>query len=144
MNDKEKLKQSVRLHRSASDLAGKALAARIYGDRESYLRLTREAFVKEARSAELLRHNPSHHMHAILHRSAATLAFRCGEYRAAECLIEHGLAGDPDERLREQLTELREEVREQLGDGNGGSSAIADDPAPNLEPVAVDRVPAGK
>ena len=126
MNNKEKLRQSVKLHRSASDIAGKALAAQIYGDQETYLRLTKEAFVKEARSAELMRHDPSHHMYAILHRSAATLAYRCGEYKAAEQLIVHGLIGEPNDRLREELYELLAKVRFRLS-LNCNAPPLADD-----------------
>ena len=111
MNEKEKLKQSVILHREASDLAGKARSAQIYGDQDTYLRLTREAFANEAESAKLLRHDPSHHMYAILHRSAATLAYRCGEHQAAEQLIAQGLIGEPSDRLREELHDLLEKVR---------------------------------
>ena len=111
MNPKEKLKHSVRLHREASALSGKALRAHLEGDDNGYLRFTREALGKEAKSAELLRHDPSHHMYAILHRSAATLAYRCGEYGQAENLIAHGLEGNIADFRRKELYDLLEKVK---------------------------------
>ena len=111
MTASESVERSVRLHRESTTLASKARLALITDDESSYLEYTRKAFEKESQSAELLRHEPSHHMHAILHRSAATLAYRCGENRAAETLIAQGLAGDPKDSLREQLYELQDRVR---------------------------------
>ena len=114
MNDQEKLQKSVALHRLATDLADEAFFARRAKDNQAELRFTREAFVKEAKSAELLRHDPSHHMHATLHRSAATLAYRCGEYKAAEQLLFHGLLADPGDELRDELYDLLAKVRFRL------------------------------
>ena len=114
MDDKEKLRQSVKLHNEATELADDAFFARRDGDEEAYLRFTKEAFLKESESASMLRHDTSHPMHAILHRSAATLACRCGEYRAAEQLIAHGLAGDPNERLREEMYEILDKVKHSI------------------------------
>ena len=144
MTPKEKLRQSVRLHQEAMDHANDAFMAQLAGNDVEYKSCTRKAHQKESRSAELLRHDPSHHMHAILHRSAATLAIRCGEYRAAESLIAHGLAGDPDQGLREQLTELRDEVRQQLAQANGKETGFAAESAPVREQLAIESLPAGK
>ena len=132
------------MHRRAMDFANKARMADALGDDDNYMPLTRRAFECESEAAALLRHDPAHQMHAILHRSAAALAFRCGEYRAAESLIAHGLAGDPNPRLREQLTELRADVRQRLAQSNGGESAVLDDKASARERVSAERVPAGK
>lgn len=103
MTAKQYLKESVRLHREASKLANRARQAEFDGDEQAYQRLTIEAFEKEAASAELLRLDPSHHMHAILHRSAATLAYRSGKYREAETLAAYGLAANPTGNLRQEL-----------------------------------------
>ena len=111
MSAKDDLKKSVKLHREASGLANKARLACWSGDDDGFLRFTREALGKEAKSAELLRHDPSHHMYAILHRSAATLAYRCGEYEEAEDLITHGLSGDIHDFQREELHDLLEKVK---------------------------------
>lgn len=111
MNATEKVKRSVSLHREASMLSGQAFQSRFEGDEDGFLRFTREASKKEASAAALLRHDPSHHMHAILHRSAATLAYRCGHYDEAEKLIAHGLTGGASDLQREELYDLLGKVR---------------------------------
>lgn len=111
MTTKSYLKKSVRLHREASQLANRARIAQFDGDESAYLKLTRQAFQKESESAILLREDPSHHMFTILHRSAATLAYRSADFRAAELLIAHGLAGDPSEHVKEELYDLLGKIR---------------------------------
>lgn len=111
MTTKPYLKKSVRLHREASQLANKARIAQFDGDETVYSSLIEQAFQKESESAILLREDPSHHMFAILHRSAATLAYRCADFRAAELLIAHGLAGDPNQHVKEELYDLLGKVR---------------------------------
>ncbi|MDE2819360.1 MAG: hypothetical protein OXT68_15415 [Chloroflexota bacterium] len=108
---KPHLKKSVRLHREASQLANKARIARFDGDEITYLKLTQQAFQKESESARLLREDPSHHMFAILHRSAATLAYRCGEHQTAEELILEGMRQIRNEGMREDLYNLLDKVR---------------------------------
>lgn len=105
------LKKSVRLHREASALANRARIAQFDGDEAEYLNLTEQAFRKESESAKLLREDPSHHMFAILHRSAATLAYRCGDYESAEDLVLCGLQRGVASRLREELYSLLDKVR---------------------------------
>ena len=110
MDDKNYLSKSVRFHDLAMELADKAHFASRIGDTEAYLQYTHDSYVNEAKAAALLRHNPSHHMYAILHRSAATLAYRCGEYKAAENLILQGLNPQPNDRLRSELYDLLRKV----------------------------------
>ena len=43
---------------------------------------------------------------SILHRSAATLAVDCGEFKAAERLIATALSGNPPEEIAEELKDL--------------------------------------
>ena len=73
MDDRDNLSESVRFHDLAMELADKAHFARRIGDTKAYLQFTHDSYGSEARAAELLRHDPSHHMYGILHRSAATL-----------------------------------------------------------------------
>lgn len=108
---KPHLKKSVRLHREASELANKARIAQFDGDETAFLQLTQQAFQKESASAQLLREDPSHHMFAILHRSAATLAYRCGEHQSAEELILEGMRQIRNEGMREDLYNLLDRVR---------------------------------
>lgn len=105
------LKQSVRLHREASELANKARIAQFDGDETACLQFTKKAFHKESESAKLLRKDPSHHMFVILHQSAATLAYRCGEYESAEELILEAMRQKRDNGLREGLYDLLDKVR---------------------------------
>ncbi len=111
MTAKPYLKKSVRLHREASELANRARIAQFDGDEIAYLKLTEQAFVKEMESAKLLRQDPSHHMFAILHRSAATLAYRCGEHESAEELILEAMRQTPNDGMREDLYDLLDRVR---------------------------------
>lgn len=105
------LKKSVRLHREASELANKARIAQFDGDEIAFLQLTQQAFHKESESAKLLHEDPSHHMFAILHRSAATLAYRCGEHGSAEELILEGMRQIRNDGMREDLYDLLDRVR---------------------------------
>ena len=111
MTAKPYLKKSVRLHREASELANSARIAQFDGDHHAYLQLTEQAFHKESESAKLLRKDPSHHMFAILHRSAATLAYRCGEHKSAEELILEGIRQSGNELMRNELYNLLDKVR---------------------------------
>ncbi len=104
------LSESVRFHDLAMEQADKAHFASRIGNTKAYLQYTHDSYVNEAKAAELLQHNPSHHMYAILHRSAATLAYRCGEYEAAENLILQGLEPRPSDRLRSELYDLLRKV----------------------------------
>ncbi len=110
MKYRDNISESVRFHDLAMKFADKAHFARRNGDTKAYLELTRDSFLNEAKAAKILRQDPSHHMYAILHRSAATLAYRCGEYRAAENLILQGLEPRPNDRLRNELYDLLRKV----------------------------------
>jgi hypothetical protein len=67
----------------------------------------RQALEHERRAAELaaadLALEPTR---SVLHRSAATLAWQCGEFREAERLITTALSGSPPETIAEELRDL--------------------------------------
>jgi hypothetical protein len=66
--------------------------------------MLKEAYRFESRAAQLCPLvQPSH---AILHRSAATLALDCGEMAAARELVEAGLAGNPPEEIAVELRDV--------------------------------------
>ena len=111
MTAKPFLRASVRLHREASDLANRARIAQFNGDEQAYMRLTKQAFQKESESAKLLREDPSHRMFAILHRSAATLAYRCGAFESAEELVFEGMKRSRNAQMRDELYGLLDKVR---------------------------------
>lgn len=133
------LRRSVKLHREASELANRARIAQIEGDEDAYLKLTEQAFEKESESAVILRQDPSHHMFAILHRSAATLAYRCGEYNEAEDFILYGLRQTRNERLRTEMYELFDSVRLAVKYGAGVSEVDGEDLVMTLHGVDANR-----
>ncbi|MCL4203791.1 MAG: hypothetical protein KJ000_14920 [Pirellulaceae bacterium] len=49
-------------------------------------------------------------MRSVLHRSAASLALNCEEYRLAEKLLAVGLAGDPPPEIAEEMRDLLEQI----------------------------------
>ncbi len=133
------LKKSVRLHREASALANRARIAQFDGDEAEYLNLTHQAFRKESESAHLLREDPSHRMFAILHRSAATLAYRCGEYESAEDLVLHGLTQGTGSRLRNELYNLLDKVRLAQKYGTGADELEVEDLVMTLRGIEANR-----
>ncbi len=95
------------LHHQAMQLADQAAHLRRTGEAEEANTRLLEALEHERRAAELAA--PYHDLEptrSILHRSAATLAWQCGEYREAERLITMALSGTPPETLAEELRDL--------------------------------------
>ena len=52
---------------------------------------------------------------SVLHRSAASLALQCGEFREAERLIAGALAGFPPDEVADELRDLLEQVYLKIG-----------------------------
>jgi hypothetical protein len=99
------------LHRQAMNQAEMAFMAKLKGDMEYSRELTRQAFDNERKAAELLTRNfEDEPTRSVLHRSAASLALDCGEYRAAERLIAAALFGNPPDEIAEELRDLLEQV----------------------------------
>ncbi len=82
-------------HRQAMELAEQAFIARQHNDLAAARSLAYRAFALEKQAAEQAQTEPTR---SVLHRSAATLALDCGEYRAAERLVA-ALAGTPPEPI---------------------------------------------
>jgi hypothetical protein len=102
---------AVRDHDSAMAYAEQAQVARLRGDRDAAIALTRQAFDLERRAAAALQpHVGVEPTRSVLHRSAASLALECGQTREAEKLIAIGLSGDPPEDIAEELRDLLEQV----------------------------------
>jgi hypothetical protein len=99
------------LHSEAMDLAESASLAGIRNDPEAATRLLRRAYELEREAASLcssdLGLEPTR---SVLHRSAASLAIDCGEYREAERLIATALSGEPPAEITEELRDLLEQV----------------------------------
>jgi len=110
-----RLLEVASLHDRAMEAADDAFAARRSGDGRSALEHFRRSFELEREAAKAvaldLSLEPSR---AILHRSAATLALDCGEYREAQRLLAAGLAGNPPPEYRDELSELLLQVTREL------------------------------
>jgi hypothetical protein len=95
------------LHHEAMRLADQADDLRRRGEGTEANARLRQALEQERRAAELaapdLALEPTR---SVLHRSAATLAWQCGEYREAERLITTALSGTPPETVAEELRDL--------------------------------------
>ena len=95
------------LHHQAMQLTDQASRLRRTGEEQEANARLREALEQERRAAELaapdLALEPTR---SVLHRSAATLACQCGEYREAERLITTALSGTPPETIAEELRDL--------------------------------------
>jgi tetratricopeptide (TPR) repeat protein len=101
------MQQMKDLHHEAMELVDEADDLRRKGDAEASVDRLRRAFDRERQAAEMsapdLALEPTR---SVLHRSAATLAWRCGEYREAERLITTALSGNPPPDIAEELRDL--------------------------------------
>ena len=101
------------LHKRAMDLASKAAIANREGDLRAFQSLSRKAYKYERCAAlAFVSDFATEPTRSVLFRSAASLAFDCGEMREAERLIAIGLSGEPPEEIAGELRELFEAVLE--------------------------------
>ena len=97
------------------EFADESFVARLEKDRDQFLHFTRLAFEKEAAAADLMVEEEVEPTRSVLHRSAATLAWRCGMYDEARRLIDRGLAGDAPPEIATELKDLLREVEAASG-----------------------------
>jgi hypothetical protein len=103
--------EATDLHRQAMELADEANLARLRGEADRARALLRDAFEKERQAAALVAAAVSlEPTRSVLHRSAATLALDCGEFREAERLVAIGLAGEPPAEIADELRSLIEQI----------------------------------
>jgi hypothetical protein len=128
------------LHEQAMEWMDHAGIKRREGDAEQSHENIKRAFELEKQAAELiapyLEEEPSR---SVLHRSAASLAMQCGEYREAERLICIGLLGNPPSEIAEELREVQDLVnmRRQLVRNGVKPGTKEDDERAGVEPVSV-------
>src|SRR5579872_5676228 len=95
------------LHHQAMRLADQASDLHRKGQEQEADAHLRQALEHERQAADLaaaaVALEPTR---SVLHRSAATLALQCGEYREAERLITTALSGTPPETIAEELRDL--------------------------------------
>ncbi len=108
---KDKVRKVNSLHSEAMELSDRSFVARRYGDREDYLRYTRMALEKEAAAADLMSDEHIEPTRSVLHRSAATLAWRCAEYDKAKRLVYRALAGNPPVDIEFELNDLLGDIK---------------------------------
>jgi predicted 3-demethylubiquinone-9 3-methyltransferase (glyoxalase superfamily) len=101
------MRQVQTLHQQAMDLAEAAAVARLRGMTEEADKLTRQAFEHEAQAAALIVNNvDAEPTRSVLHRSAASLAIECGDFKEADRLIFSALSGNPPLEIAEELKDL--------------------------------------
>ncbi len=95
------------LHKEAMDLTELAQVSKLRGEIEQSNRLLRQAFAQESSAAALIANYwGSEPTRSILHRSAASLAIKCGELEIANRLIATALSGNPPAEIAEELQDL--------------------------------------
>ena len=96
-------------HSRAMDLAELALTERLKGNTAGEIDYSRQALKFEIAAIGELK-EPLEPTFSVLHRSAGTLALRCGELRLAEQLASKALAEEPPHEIAEELRDLLEQV----------------------------------
>jgi len=88
------------------------MVARHQGELERAKDLAREAYEYESRAVELVADDKSSEpTRSILYLSAASLAYQCKEFQAAQRLIAKGLSGYPPSKIEEDLKDLYERLK---------------------------------
>jgi len=99
------------LHDQAMNAADEAYLARRSGNFEIAMQNSRKAYEFEKEAANQVREDYSAEpTRSVLYRSAASLAYECGEFREAERLISLALSGDPPSEIADELRDLLEQV----------------------------------
>ena len=97
------------LHRRAMDVAALALMDRMHGNtKQEHARFERALDLELAAIAEL--EEPVEPTFSVLHRSAATLALDCKQFRRAEKLVATALVHEPPPEIADELRDLLEQV----------------------------------
>lgn len=97
-------------HNKAMDLSELAFMARMRGDKDKAIALFSDALDAELAAIAAL-DEPIEPTFSVLHRSAGTIAFHCGQLRKAEQLAAAALAQDPPPEIAEELRDLMEQVK---------------------------------
>jgi len=104
----------ISVHEQAMDWADKARTARRERDEDAYVKYMENAFELEKKAALMIQSEESEPTRSVLHRSAASLAFKCKKYREAEWLVSRALAGNPPGEIMGELRRLNRKIYFQL------------------------------
>ncbi len=96
-------------HHIAMDYAAKGLMARMRGDTEEAAAHFKQGLENELAAIDNLS-TQSGLGWSVLHRSAATLALDCNDFRLAEKLVSKALAGDPHPEIANELRDVWEQA----------------------------------
>jgi hypothetical protein len=98
-------------HQLAMEWASKAAAARWDHRADAAIEMMRKALDEEIKAADICyQEGAPEPTFSVLHRSAASLALDCGEFRLAEKLVARALAADPAPAIADELRDLMETV----------------------------------
>ncbi|MCY3779700.1 MAG: hypothetical protein OXG78_05275 [Chloroflexi bacterium] len=100
----------ISVHEHAMDWADKARTARRERDEVAYVKYMENAFELEKQAALMIQSEESEPTRSVLHRSAASLAFKCKKYREAEWLVSRALSGNPPGEIMNELRRLNRKV----------------------------------
>ncbi len=104
----------ISVHEQAMDWADKARTARRERDEDAYVKYMENAFELEKQAALMIQSEESEPTRSVLHRSAASLAYKCKKYREAEWLVSRALSGNPPGEILNELRRLSRKVHFQL------------------------------
>jgi cytoskeletal protein CcmA (bactofilin family) len=94
-------------HRRAMDLCERAVQNRLFGNTLAAAADFREAFEEERIAVRMAKERSVENLTlAILHQSAAALAFDCGETDQARSYVISGLDLEPPREIAEELTQI--------------------------------------
>ena len=118
---------SVRdLHNRAMTFVDQGLRERTRGNADSAIGLFRQALENELAAIDSLSVQNGLGW-SVLHRSAATLALDCEDFRLAEKLACKALAGEPYPEIAEELRDVLEKVYSHMRPQVSESTSAADD-----------------
>lgn len=100
----------ISVHEQAMDWADKARSARRDRDEDAYTKYMENAFALEKEAALMIQSEESEPTRSVLHRSAASLAYKCKMYREAERLVSRALSGNPPKEIIGELRRLNRKL----------------------------------
>lgn len=104
----------ISVHEQAMYWADKARTARRERDEDAYVEFMQKAFELEKKAALMIQSEESEPTRSVLHRSAASLAYKCKMYREAEWLVSRALSGNPPGEIMGELRRLNRKIYFQL------------------------------
>ena len=117
------------VHRRAMQFAALGLTERMRGNEDGAASLFKQALENELAAIQELEKlgEAIEPTYSVLHRSAATLALDCNEFRLAEKLASTALAGEPHPKIADELRDVLVKVYSHMRPQVLKSTPAADD-----------------